>query len=67
MDLDGIMLSEISQTEKDKHHSVWFHVCVESKKQKKQSEQNRNRHIQREQSDSHWKGEGLGVGRNKGD
>ena len=32
MDLEGIMLSEISQTEKD---TVWYHLYVESKKYNK--------------------------------
>ena len=30
MDLEGIMLSEISQTEED---TIWYHFYVESKKQ----------------------------------
>ena len=33
MDLQGIMLREISQTEKDK--SIWYHLYVESKKYNK--------------------------------
>ena len=32
MDLEGIMLSEISQT---KTNTIWFHIYVESKKQNK--------------------------------
>ena len=31
MDLEGIMLSEISQTEKDKD-TVWYHLYVDCKK-----------------------------------
>ena len=31
MDIEGIMLSEISQTEKDKYCTLWFHLYVESK------------------------------------
>ena len=34
MDLEGIMLNEISQMEKDK--TIWFNLKVESKKQNKQ-------------------------------
>ena len=33
MDLGRMMLSKISQTEKDKHQAVWFHAYVESEKQ----------------------------------
>ena len=33
MDLQGIMLSEISQSEKDKHNTIRFHLFVESKEQ----------------------------------
>ena len=33
LDLEGIMLSEISQTEKT--NTVWYHLYVESKKYKK--------------------------------
>ena len=36
MDLEGIVLSEIRQTEKDKHHMISY---VESKKQKKETSQ----------------------------
>ena len=35
IDLEGIMLSEVSQTEKDKY--FWFHLHSESKKQNKQT------------------------------
>ena len=35
MNLEGIMLSEISQKEKDKYHMISFHFYVESKKQNK--------------------------------
>ena len=34
MDLEGIMLSEINQTVKDKYGLI-YHLCVESKKQMK--------------------------------
>ena len=34
MDLEGIKLSEISQAEKD---TLWFHLYVEFKKQKRSS------------------------------
>ena len=36
MDLEGIMLSEISQIEKN----IWFHLFVEYKNKTKQKEQN---------------------------
>ena len=33
MELEGVMLSEISQSKKDKHYMViWFHSYVEYKK-----------------------------------
>ena len=32
MDLENIMLSEISQTEKDKYSMILYHLYVESKK-----------------------------------
>ena len=35
IDLEGIMLSEVSQTEKDKYHVISFIVYVESKEQNK--------------------------------
>ena len=41
MDLEVIMLSEISQTEKYKYHMIWFHLHVESMEQKEQINQNR--------------------------
>ena len=37
IDLETIILSEISQSEKDKYNIMWFHLYVES------DEQNRNR------------------------
>ena len=43
IDLEGIMLSEASQTEKDKY--FWFHLHSESKKQNKQ--QNKDMHKNR--------------------
>ena len=39
MDLEGIMLSEISQR---KTNTIWFHSYVESKKQNKTNKQNKN-------------------------
>ena len=42
MDLEDIMLSEISQTEKDKTESVWFHLYVESKEQNKENQMKRD-------------------------
>ena len=36
INLEGIMLSEISQTEKDKY--VWYHLSVESKKAEEKQE-----------------------------
>ena len=36
MDLEGIMLNEVSQTEKDKY--VWYHLSVESKKAEEKQE-----------------------------
>ena len=41
MDLEDVMHSEISQTEKDKY-DIWYHLYVESKKQNKQNKQNPN-------------------------
>ena len=37
MDCEVIMLSELSHTEEEK--TVWFHLNVESKKQKQKNEQ----------------------------
>ena len=39
MDLEGIMLGEISETEKDKY--CWYHLNVESKKIKQTREYNK--------------------------
>ena len=32
MGLEGIVISELSQTKKDKYCTVWYHLYVESKK-----------------------------------
>ena len=42
MELEGSMLSEISQR---KTNTVWSHLYVESKKQNEQTKQNENRLI----------------------
>ena len=42
MDLEDIMLSEISQTEKDKTESAWSHLYVESKEQNKENQMKRD-------------------------
>ena len=56
MDLEGIMLSEISQT---KTNTVWFHLYVESKKQNKWT--NITKHKQNKQvvarEEGRWGGE----------
>lgn len=44
MDPEGIVLSEITQTEKGKANAVWFHLNVISEKQNKWTH-NRNRLI----------------------
>ena len=38
MDLEGIMLSRISQTKKDKY-TLWYHINVESKRENERVEQ----------------------------
>ena len=61
-DLEGIMLSEISQVEKDKYKC--FHSFVESKNQEKQKEQNSSRLTDMEKGTSGYQSEGVGkVGR----
>ena len=57
MDLDGIMLSEISQR---KISTIRFHLYVESKKQSKQTKQSRNRLIDTENKLVSTRGEGNG-------
>ena len=49
MDLENIMLREISQSEKDKHHMISFMWNLRNKLNK----QNRGRLIDREQDDSY--------------
>ena len=56
MDPEGIMLSEVSQTEKDKYHMVSLMCVVESKRQNKQTKQNSQ--LQRTEW---WLPEGKGV------
>ena len=62
IDLEGIMLSEISQTGKQ---CICYHLCVESKKQK-QTKMNitkqKQTHRCREQTSSYWWGERSGEG-----
>ena len=45
MELESIMLSEISQQEKEKYHMIWFYSYVEFKKPKKTKEKKRERDI----------------------
>ena len=58
MDLEGIMLNEISQTEKTK--TIRFHLHVESKEQNKWTEQKQTYGLG-EQTDGCYMGGGLGV------
>lgn len=53
MDLEGIMLSETRQAEKDKYHKVLLNMCNLNKTKQKQTHRNR------------YKGDGYqkGVGR----
>ena len=65
MDLEDIMLSVISQTDKDKYQKtniVLSHLYVKSRKTNKQMKQNRNRHRYREQTSGYQKGEAQGEG-----
>jgi len=64
MDLEGIILSEIIQTDKE---NMWYHLHMESKKYKKTSEHNRKRSsfIHREQISSCQRGK-KGEGQNRG-
>ena len=57
MDLEGVMLSEITQKEKD--NTIWFHLHVEFKKEDKQTKQKWN-HKYREQTGGCQKGRKLG-------
>ena len=59
LDLEGILLSEISQKEKDKYHMISL-IC-QIQKQNKQNKQNKTHKIQRTDQ---WlpEGRGLGVG-----
>ena len=62
MDLEDIILSEISQR---KTSTIWFHLYVESEKQNKTNEQNRNRPIDTGNKLMVAKEEGGGVGGRK--
>lgn len=56
MDLQGIILSEICQAEKEKYHMV-SPMCGTYK-----TKQNKNRVIEGEQRDGYQKGGGRGMG-----
>ena len=57
MDLEGIMLNEVSQTENETN-TIWFHLYVESEKQQTK----KWTHKYREQtSDCHSRGGGGGM------
>ena len=58
MELDGIMLSEISQVEKDKYQ--WFHSYVEYKNKGKLKEQNSSRIKEPKNGLTVTKGKGTG-------
>ena len=55
MDLEFIVLSERSQTEKNK----WFHLCVKSKTQNKWT--NKTEMDSERQTTNWWLPEGIGV------
>ena len=61
MHLEGSMLSEISQTEKDKYHMISL-ICKTSKT-KQMNKQNRNRLIDTENKRVVARGEGDGQNR----
>ena len=67
MYLEGIMLSEISQR---KTNTVWYHLCVESKKYNKlvNIRKKKQTHKYRDQASGYQWGEGKGEGqyRNRG-
>ena len=58
IDLEGIMLSEISQVEKDKYHMISTHVWNIEIKQKVKimNKPNKNKHIKRTQQSPEGKG-----------
>ena len=60
MDLEGIMLTELSKMEKDIYHR--FHLCMESEKQNKQTNITRHKqnHRYKEQICGCLKGGGWG-------
>ena len=65
MDLEGIMLSEISQR---KTNTVWYHLYVESKKYNKQMNITKQKQIHRyrEQTNGYQWEDGSGEGQGKG-
>ena len=65
-EIDGIILSEINQTEKDKY--VWYHLYVELKKNNKLVARSKNKQTQRyrEQTSSYQWGEAGEEGQNRG-
>ena len=62
MDLEGIILSKISQTEKDKYLML-PHMESKKKKTKKKKKQNRGRHRYRGQTGGSQGREGRGRGK----
>ena len=65
MDLEGIMLSEVSQT---KTNAVWYHLYVKSKKQNKlvNITQKKQTHRYREQTSGYQWEEGMGERQDRG-
>ena len=63
MDLEGIILSEISQT---KTNTAWSHLCVESKKQNGwiNKAKQKQTHKYREKNGGYQRGRGWGDGQN---
>ena len=68
MDLEGIILSEISQTEKDKYHTVWFSLNLTNKENEQTNVTKQNKLIKTEQIGSYQRGGSCGKNeRGEGD
>ena len=65
MDLEGVLLSEVSQREKEKYHMISL-ICRLLKKTEKKSEQSKQKEAckSRVQSSSYQKGRGGYRGKN---
>ena len=48
MDLEGIMLSETSQMEKDKYHMISLTCGIQNKQTNEQPTLNKNKHVETE-------------------